>query len=73
MNFDLHGRAGETHFCINGFARKLVLTEAKGNRQMAYCSRINEVHLKSTSRPRQLREKSLNKSFTEQYNAQFTL
>ena len=32
--FDLHenGRAGETHFCVNGFARRVVLTQKrKGN------------------------------------------
>ena len=35
--FDLHenGRTGETHFL--GFARRLVLTQAKGNSEMAYC------------------------------------
>ena len=31
--FDLHenGRAGETNFHINGFTRKRVLTQVKGN------------------------------------------
>ena len=40
--FDLHenGRAGETHFHINGFARRLVLTQAKGNSEMAYCNSL---------------------------------
>ena len=33
--FDFHenGRAGETHFHMNGFARRLILTEAKITRK----------------------------------------
>ena len=36
--FDLHenGRAGDTHFHMNGFAHRLVLTKTKGNSKMAY-------------------------------------
>ena len=35
--FDLHenGREGETRFHMNGFARRLVLKQAKGNLEMA--------------------------------------
>ena len=37
--FDLHENepVGGTHFHMNGFARRLVLKEAKGNSKMACC------------------------------------
>ena len=36
--FDLHenGRAGETHFHMNGFLQRLVLTQAKGISKIDY-------------------------------------
>ena len=36
--FDLHEneRAGDTHFHMSGLARRLVLTESKGNSEMAH-------------------------------------
>ena len=44
-DFDLHenGHEGDTHFHMNGFARRLVFklrqkaTEANSNSEMAYC------------------------------------
>jgi len=44
---DLHENesAGETHFHMNSFALRLVLTEAKGNAEMAYCLKRNNLLL----------------------------
>ena len=44
--FDLHenGRAGDTHFHMNGFARRLVLTQRQKVTRKWPIKRVNNMH-----------------------------